>query len=87
MLNIEYIGEIQKIFFVFKIKKAISRFISNTQKIVQKVKPEAKVIIPKKKLIKKKLNPSKMISEENEEQATNDLNLRVIHIPDFNGKL
>ena len=72
---------------IFKIKKAISRFISNTQKIVQKVKPEAQVIIPKKKIIRRGSSKGKTKNAKNCQQTTYESNLRVIHIPDFNGKL
>ena len=72
---------------VFKIKKAISRFISNTQKIVQKVKPEAQIIIPKKKAYQKKLKNQASATEKSEAQSNSDNTMRLIYIPDYNGKL
>ena len=69
---------------MFKIKKAISRFISNTQKIVQKVKPEAKIVVQKKKPLK---NPQKALPEASKTQEKPDKNKKVIQTPDFKGKL
>ena len=64
-----------------KIKKAISRFISNTQKIVQSVNPEAKIIIPKKTQAKKKIENC-----EKKEVRTTENKKQVISIPNFKGK-
>jgi hypothetical protein len=64
------------------INKAISRFISNTQKIVQKVKPEAKILIRKKRLPKRPknhLSSSKLTTGKVQSS-------RLIQIPDFHGK-
>lgn len=65
------------------INKAISRFISNTQKIVQKVKPEAQILI-QKKIAKKK--PVKNSQEKVQNSKVSEVPSRVIHIPDFHGK-
>ena len=69
----------------FKIQKAISRFISNTQMIVQKVKPEAQIIISKKQPSQKKLK--KQAAEMAKVQSNSENTMRVISIPDFHGKL
>ena len=71
---------------IITIKKAISRFISNTQKIVQKVKPEAQIVIPKKKSSEKK--PVQVpVKDKNKGQSPTENPVRVILVPDFNGKL
>lgn len=71
---------------IFKIKKAISRFISNTQKIVQKVKPEAKIIVAKKASGGQKTADSSSFLSSDKARNTEN-NPRVIRVPDFNGKL
>ena len=72
---------------IFKIKKAISRFISNTQKIVQKVKPEAKIIVSQKKSVKLKNSSAESFLGKTQVPINAEYTSRVIHIPDFNGKL
>ena len=66
------------------INKAISRFISNTQKIVQKVKPEVRILIRKKKTGKKKT--LKNLREKKQSSKVSEAPSRVIHIPDYHGK-
>lgn len=65
------------------INKAISRFISNTQKIVQKVKPEAQILIRKKK---PKVKVLKNLQEKVQSPKVSEAPSRVIHIPDYHGK-
>lgn len=66
------------------IKKAISRFISNTQKIVQKVKPGAEILISDNRPAKKKrlIKLREKIEGSDKAQAAT----RFIRIPDFRGK-
>ena len=64
------------------ISKAISRFISNTQKIVQKVKPQAQIMIRKQSVYKKK--PVRVSTPR--QLTPKALASRVIHVPDFHGK-
>lgn len=72
---------------VFSISKAISRFISNSQKVVQKVKPDAKIIISKKKTVQRKLKNKKQSNASDKSSKAIQPIPRIITVPDFKGKL
>jgi hypothetical protein len=64
------------------IKKAISRFISNTQKIVQKVKPGAEILLNEAKPLRKK----RLIKLREKIEGPERVSSRLIRIPDFHGR-
>lgn len=80
---------------IFKIKKRLSRFITNSHKIVQKVKPQVNILVPKKRTINKKrfqeipqvekLTPQDLC--ENTISKPLETSMPIIYVPDFNGKL